>query len=227
MTQDSARSNRQIIDRMVETMRCPRCAVEIVEEALFCHQCGHRLKEVGGEDPRSRFTSAVGTGDGEDEPEQELWQGQFSKLAMIGAWIGAALFSLALVILAVVGGYSGTAWAICLLVIVLVWVGLLVRLLYRQLSQHYYLTNRRFVHEKGLLWRSIDRIEAIDIDDVSYQQGPVERALGVGTIRISSSDTSDPLMEMPGIENVKDVAEMIDEVRRQERRKRGLHIEAV
>jgi hypothetical protein len=77
------------------------------------------------------------------------------------------------------------------------------------------------------LWRETDRIEAIDIDDVSFSQGPVERMLGVGSIRILSSDQSHPTMDLPGIENVRAVASLIDEVRRQERRKRGLYVESV
>jgi hypothetical protein len=51
--------------------------------------------------------------------------------------------------------------------------------------------------------------------------------LGVGSIRIMSSDQSHPAMDLPGIENVRAVASLIDEVRRQERRKRGLYVESV
>ena len=209
-------------------MKCTQCAADVVADAVFCHQCGHRLTEVPtGGGPREKFLEAAANRTDDDEPEEELWQGQFSKLAMIGPWIMAVILSLALLITAAVSGFSGKAWGISLGVIVVMWLGLLFRLLYRQLSEHYYLTNRRFIHERGLLWRESDRIEAIDIDDVSYQQGPVERMLGVGTIRIRSSDNSHPEMSLLGIEKVRDVSEMIDETRRQERRKRGLHIEAV
>ncbi len=210
-------------------MRCNQCEIDVVAGAAYCHQCGKRVgNSAVGESPRDRFESAAfRDNENDDSPEDELWQGKFSKLAMIGAWIGAALFSLVLLLIAAVSGFSGNGWLATLAVIFLVWVGLLVRLLYRQLSEHYFLTNRRFIHERGLLWREINRIEAIDIDDVSFQQGPVERILGVGTINIRSSDNTHPEMELPGIEKARDVAEMIDEVRRQERRRRGLHIEAV
>lgn len=209
-------------------MKCTQCAVEVISEAIFCHQCGHRLAEIPtGDSPREKFRNAMASRDGDDPPEQELWQGKYSSRAMVGAWIGAALFSLGLIMTAMLGSFSGTGWIATATVIPLVWLGLLARLFYRQLGEHYFLTNQRFIHERGLLWREIDRIEAIDIDDVSFQQGPIERALGVGTIRIRSSDESHPNMELPGIEKVRDVAEMIDEVRRQERRKRGLHVEAI
>ena len=48
-----------------------------------------------------------------------------------------------------------------------------------------------------------------------------------GTIRITSSDRSDPILVIPGIEKVKEVAGIIDETRLQERLRRGLHIESI
>jgi hypothetical protein len=51
--------------------------------------------------------------------------------------------------------------------------------------------------------------------------------LGIGTVRLLSSDQSTPQFSIVGIEDVRNVAMMIDDARRQERRKRGLHIESV
>lgn len=209
-------------------MNCPVCNLEAIEEASFCHHCGARLGEGRPEPtPRQRLQAAVGNNSDEELPERELWQGSYSKLGMIGSWLSAAVFSVAMLLLAALASFSGRAWLISLSLIVLVWVALVIRLLYLQLSRHYYLTSQKFSHERGLLWRETDRIEAIDIDDVSFSQGPVERMLGVGSIRILSSDQSHPAMELPGIENVRAVASLIDEVRRQERRKRGLYVESV
>ena len=209
-------------------MKCPTCQAEIVEDALFCHLCGTRVDgSPGVATPAERFQSAMPNDKEEDEDERELWQGSYSKLSMIGFWVGAGLFSLILIITGAGVGFSLGGWGIALGVIVLVWAVLILRLLYLQLSRHYYLSTQRFVHEQGLLWREINRVEAIDIDDVTFVQGPVERFLGVGTVRVISSDKSHPKIDMPGIENVRAVASLIDETRRQERRKRGLHIEAI
>jgi len=220
-------------------MRCSVCAADVIDDAIFCQQCGARVAETTELDspsqpspppptPGQSFQAAVeGIQNQTDEPEQEIWQGQFSKLAMIGSWIAAASFSLILLVVALATSFSSTGWIVALACIVLIWGGLVARLFYRQLSEHYFLTNQRFVHEKGLLWREIDRIETIDIDDVSFMQGPIERFLGVGTIRIASSDQSHPMLELLGIERVREVAGMIDEARRQERRKRGLYVESV
>jgi hypothetical protein len=66
----------------------------------------------------------------------------------------------------------------------------------------------------------------IDIDDVAYTQGIVQRMLGVGTIRLESKDRSHPQLNLLGIDQVARVSGMIDDVRRKERRKRSLHIDA-
>ena len=212
-------------------MICPACKMEIAEDAVFCQYCGYRTDgQESPETPRERFLAAATSTSNisdDDEEERELWQGSYSKLAMIGSWVAASVFSVAALITAVAAGFSGGSWGIALGLILLVWVVLILRLLYLQLSRHYYLSNQRFVHEEGLLWREINRVEAIDIDDVTFVQGPVERFLGVGTVKIISSDQSHPVIELPGIENVRAVSSLIDETRRQERRKRGLHIESI
>ena len=208
-------------------MRCHQCGAEIDEGSVFCHQCGAR---VGGEElsaaPVDKFRP-VGNGTQQDTVEEQLWEGRYSKLAMIGSWIAAAVFSGIVLIVAVAAKFDGTGWLASLGVIALVWIWLIGLLLYRQFSVSYSLSNQRFVHEGGLLWKQIDRIEAIDIDDVAYRQGPIERIMGVGTISIHSSDQSHPILDLPGIENVKEIAAIIDNARRQERIKRGIHVEAV
>ena len=162
-----------------------------------------------------------------DDEEKILWQGRFSKLAMIGAWLAGGVFTLGLIVVGLVVGFTPVAWTIAGGAILLVWAGLVLRLLYLQLSLHYYLTNQRFIHERGLLWREVDRIETIDIDDVSVQQGPVERMLGIGSVQLRSSDSTTPRFLIQGIENVREVASLIDDARRAERRRRGMYIESV
>jgi membrane protein YdbS with pleckstrin-like domain len=162
----------------------------------------------------------------EDEAEQDLWQGRYSAKAMYGSFILAAVVSAALVVGAIALGLLGW-WMIWGGVIVVMWCVLLGMLFYKQLGRRYLLTTQRFIHETGILKRTTDRIEVIDIDDVTFQQGLVERMFGVGSIKITSSDRSHPELWLVGIDGVKDVADTIDDVRRKERRRRGLHIEAI
>ena len=109
----------------------------------------------------------------------------------------------------------------------LLWGWLALLFAYRRITCNYQLTSQRFLHESGLLKRVTDRIEVIDIDDVSVEQRLIERVVGVGTIKLISSDRSHPVLMLRGIENVKTVAATIDDLRRNERRRRGLHIESI
>jgi membrane protein YdbS with pleckstrin-like domain len=174
-----------------------------------------------------KMRSAANHGSRAVLPEEELWHGSYSKLAMIGAWLAAGVFSLISLGVGLFGGIVGEVWLVIIGLNALVWAGLLARYFYLRFSQHYTLTNQRFTHMRGLLWRQTDRIEVIDIDDVSFTQGPVERMFGMGTVRISSSDQSHPELALPGIENVQIVAGLVDDARRNERRRRGVYIESV
>ena len=110
---------------------------------------------------------------------------------------------------------------------ILPWVYSFAVLTYRRMSVHYLLSTQRFIHESGILRRVNNRIEVLDMDDITFEQGLLERFSGVGTIRIMSHDRSDPELELRGIEKVQEVARLIDDARLAERRRRGLHVEQI
>lgn len=159
------------------------------------------------------------------EQEQTLWEGGYSAKAMTGTWIAVLIASIALIVVSSL--YQMPELPISLGLIVALWVIVACVYGYRRLGYHYELTTQRFIHQGGILSRQTDRIEVIDIDDVSFFQGPVQRMLGIGTIDISGSDRSHPHLIMRGIANVKDVAGLIDDTRRKERKRRSLHIQAM
>lgn len=158
------------------------------------------------------------------DPEVEIWHGGFSPKAMLGSWVGSGAISLLCIVLMVYVPNMIGLWAVLL---VLPWIAAGIFLGYKKLAVSYRLTSQRFFHESGILRRTVDRIEVIDMDDVQFVQGIFDRILGVGTLRIKSSDVSHPWLILPGIENVRDVAQKLDTARRKERVKRGIHIETV
>lgn len=229
-------------------MQCPQCSAEVVGDAVYCHKCGARLNSPGDDfepsttsnpadsdygaqadeiSPVERFSrDRAERRDRDDDEEQELWSGRYSSKAMLGNWI----FSVLITIILIVGAFwwgNQTGWLVVVAAILLLWLYQTLMLAWRVVSVRYRLTSQRFFHEAGVLRRVTDRIEVIDIDDVTYEQSIVERLAGVGTIRISSSDRSHPELVIPGIEDVAEVAGMIDKARHKERRARGLHIESV
>jgi membrane protein YdbS with pleckstrin-like domain len=240
-------------------MKCPACAADVVETAVFCHKCGERLDaknaaqapemnvadsttvaaDALGQRPSDAVIDRVATPaekfkqiaasyqGGADERESPLWKGGYSPKAMIGGWAAALLITVVLMILAIWAQFGSTTWIAVVVVILASWLYVLLVLAYRKVTVRYEMTNQRFIHQRGFLRHVTDRIEVIDIDDITFTQGPVERMVGVGTIILLSSDRTSPNLTMRGIDNVKQVADLIDNTRRGERRRRGLHIEQI
>jgi membrane protein YdbS with pleckstrin-like domain len=176
-----------------------------------------------------RFRQAFqGRSPGGATEDGELWSGGYSSKAMIGHWLTAGLVTVATLIGVILWNFaSGPLWLAWLVLGVLIWGGLGCCYFYRRWTRRYALTNKRFLHESGLLRRTTDRIEVIDIDDVSFVQGPIERMVGVGSIKITSSDRSHPELVLSGIDDVRRVADLIDNTRRAERERRGVFVESV
>jgi membrane protein YdbS with pleckstrin-like domain len=231
-------------------MKCPACTADVADDSVFCPQCGARLKAAGsgslaaearmageaaapvagGAPPADRMKAAAATavrrGSG-DVAETELWTGGYSPKAMYGGWMAAGLATIAGIVAVTFWQNNGIGWSIFGAAALVIWGGLLLTLAYRRVSVKYRLTSQRLFYEEGILRRVTDRIELIDIDDVTLEQGLLERVFGVGTIHVSSSDRTKPDLPMPGIDDVKAVADVIDSARRAERQRRGLFIESV
>jgi membrane protein YdbS with pleckstrin-like domain len=159
--------------------------------------------------------------------EQELWQGDYSMKAMAGVGFSLIVASLVALALTVYFGANGTAWLIVLSLIGLAWLGYFAVTFYRKLCYHYELTTHRLVHREGFLFRSMDRIELIDVSDVVLKMGPFQALMNVGNIHVVSSDVTHPELIMRGIPDAKRVADLVDNARREERRKRGLHVHSI
>lgn len=218
-------------------MRCPECGEDLHESARFCHQCGAEIAKPAGERSRRRSSTKVGPksrvrrvsrkSSMADRDETVLWTGSFSAKGLIHSWLLAGLISIVLPVGGVMVGATPFEWTVILGIIGIVWLGLGLLLLLQQLNVHYELTDQRLIHRSGILLRRTNRIELIDMDDVSHQQGLIERLFDVGTIEIASSDRSHPLIRLPGISDVEDIAMLIDDARRRERIRRGIHIEQI
>lgn len=206
-------------------MKCLACGTAMPAEAAFCPQCGARTGETAppksDPGPAQPFRRALGN----DEVEEELWAGSYCSKAMIGSWMLGLLVTIGLIVAGVM--LTPPAMLVCAALVGVVWLVLVLIYVYRKLNFHYELTSQRFIHKVGILSRRSDRIEVIDIDDVTFQQGLVERMFDVGTIKVVSSDRTHPELILIGIDGVKQVADLIDDARRKERRKRGVHIESI
>jgi hypothetical protein len=206
-------------------MQCPKCGREAPQESAFCPGCGASLSSgTTGATANAPAGAAPSRGRGAQPAESDIWSGSYSAKAMIGTFAVAAVLTLVGLVVAILGGpLGGIAFMIAA---VLVWGGLALLFLYRRSTVRYRLTTYRFFHETGLLTRVGNRVEVIDIDDVTVEQGLLERMSNVGSIFILSSDKSHERLILPGIENPRHVADLIDGARRAERQRRGLHIDS-
>ena len=209
-------------------MLCAKCHAEVPSDAAFCPKCGMALTAAGAvpraATPTERMQGAQGAA--ATEPEHELWRGGYSAKAMYGGWVFAVLVTVAAITIAVLA-YNPVLGMAAGLAVPVVWVFLLVTLIYRRLSVSYTLTSQRFLHQRGILRRTNNRILLVDVDDVSFEQGLMERMMNLGTITLTSTDASDPKLRMLGIANVQEVANLIDDARREERRKRAIYMASV
>lgn len=201
-------------------IRCDHCNAKQPDDARFCSECG--VEFHGIDRPRLKKRTPLAEND-----EEILWTGSFSAKGLIHSWLLAALISVTLPIGGAWVQANRTEWLILGLVIAAVWCGLGLLLAFQKLNVHYELTNRRLIHRSGILMRRTNRIELIDMNDVSHEQGIIERIFDVGTIEVTSSDTSHPIIELPGIDDVDRVAMLIDDARLRERSRRGVHIEQI
>jgi membrane protein YdbS with pleckstrin-like domain len=207
-------------------MICNACGADLPPDAAFCQKCGAKVGSATPAVPPAEPGPALRTptGSRRDDVEEELWTGGYSAKAMMGSLIAAGLVTVAAIVISVVFPPSVL---FALGAAAVLWIVVLCTLAYRKINIHYRLTTQRFFHQTGVLTRTTNRIEVIEMDDVTYSQAFFERFFGVGTIKITSSDRTDPVLVMPGIADVQAVSEIIDKARRREITKRGLRIEAV
>lgn len=216
-----------VITSESDSMRCPGCGRSVQQED-YCSKCGTKIV-AAHDDVKDSHPVESRSARGRREPVDEvvLWKGSFSWKGLLREFAVCALATVGLAWLKLnfsdppIQQYAIPA-------IVLVWCALLLWLLYQKLNVSYQLTNQRLIHERGILYRRVNRIETIDIDDIGYEQGLIERAIGVGKIRVSSSDVSHRRgLMLVGINHPREVSELIEKARRDERMRYGLHVEAV
>ncbi len=206
-------------------MICNKCGVDTPEKAAFCPQCGEQLGRPGGATESRPAKAAQIEPAGRrlaDVPEEELWTGAYSPKAMTSAFVGAALLTIAGMVIASFVGPAG--WAAVGIGAIVIFGYLVLSMFYQRLSVHYRLTTHRLVIQRGILSKTDDRILLVDINDITVRQGLIDRMLAIGTVILNTSDDTSPVLTMRGIENPRQVGDMIDEARRAERSRRGLYM---
>lgn len=215
-------------------MKCQICNAESAAGAAFCQQCGAKLPPADASAERAAANTAQSVASSassrggrgpSDVPEETLWEGSYSPKAMLGTLVLCGVLSVVLFLAVLLFAPTGILSAVLLGAIAVVWLAAGLQFARNRLGKSYRLTNQMFYHRAGLLTRTTDRIELIEIHDVTWSQNLIDRMVGVGTITISSADRTDPKLPLKGIDNVESVASQIDKARRAEQVRRGRRID--
>ena len=167
------------------------------------------------------------------KPANPWTEGGYSAKALRGHFLLAGVVTVAFLTLGIwlsINGYITSAkgakliWGLLAVLPVILWCWVCCVYIYRVWTIKYRLATYRFYHEEGIFRRLKDVLEVIDIDDMTLERTLWDRVVngGVGTVIIKSSDSSDPVLKLRGLEEPERVFESIDEARRKQRVERGL-----
>lgn len=128
-------------------------------------------------------------------PEEQIWTGRPSQ------WVNVVPFLLCLLIIPI--PYAIYRW-------------LAIR------TTTYTLTTQRLRHTHGILNRHHDDMELYRIKDVTVKEPLIQRLVGLGSVKIVTSDATTPEMTLPAISQPLTVLEAIREQVETLRRARGV-----
>jgi len=167
------------------------------------------------------------------EGEVVVWEASYSKRNFIGralvrlvltfGWIALAAYTWGM-------GHEGMArftWLVGAVVGVL-WIALVLRMLQAHHSHHYKLTNRRLFVSTGIVHRRRDMMELLGIKDVfTRQQSLLDRWLGLGTVVIVPNEKDIPTFYLAGVDDPKELMDLIWHHARSERDHRSVKVDQV
>ncbi|HEY2344848.1 MAG TPA: PH domain-containing protein [Xanthomonadaceae bacterium] len=129
--------------------------------------------------------------------EKEIWSGTPSQLRHLGLYALCALAALILFAAAVKLRASMPAWIPLLLVLVPVFVA--GKRYLQTACERITLTDQRLILRRGVFSRTTDYVELYRVKDSNFTQPFVERLVGLGTIRLRTTQDSAPSVELSGM----------------------------
>ena len=139
--------------------------------------------------------------------ERELYEGRPSWRALLSFYllgIGAAV--LVLVILGLLADSWDTA-----VVIAVVIAGLTLVIGYlRRISTKYLITTQRLRITRGIISKKVQETRLERVQNVNYEQGVIDRVLGVGTVDFDTAGTDDSEFRFAWVNDPEQVVRVVD-----------------
>jgi membrane protein YdbS with pleckstrin-like domain len=141
-----------------------------------------------------------------DDPEVVYFEGrpvlradQFKAIL----WVVLGLALITLMVLNLVLEWGWPWWVNVILILGAVAAVVLPMLITR--TTRYRITSYRIEFERGILTKRIDSLELWHVDDISFEQGVVDRMMNVGSITVISNDKTTPRLELHGLPNPRQI----------------------
>src|SRR4051794_4068617 len=118
--------------------------------------------------------------------ERTLYEGRPSWRALMTFYLGGiGLAAAVVVVLGILADNMGTAIAIAVVIVALTLViGFL-----RRVGTKYLLTNQRLRISRGIIRKNVQETRLDRVQNVNYNQGVLDRILGVGTVDFDTAGT--------------------------------------
>lgn len=161
-----------------------------------------------------------------EHPELKWTGGCYSRKAFRFRYICVFILTILCVVGAVKwhGANPGLGWALWLAAPVILWIWVLTVAWYLSLTIKYVLEPDRLICKKGLLNQTTDTILVPQMNDIQMKQTLWDKLIngGVGTIVMHTTDTTDPVLTLGGIDKPQDAFDALDTLRKEYVRKRGI-----
>jgi uncharacterized membrane protein YdbT with pleckstrin-like domain len=139
--------------------------------------------------------------------ERELYAGRPSWRALMSFYaIGIGVAGLVLVVVGLLADSWGTAVAIAAVIAALT---LVVGYL-RRIGTKYLITTQRLRISRGLVRKAVQETRLERVQNVNYQQGVLDRMLGVGSVDFDTAGTDDSEFRFEWVNHPEEVVRAVD-----------------
>jgi uncharacterized membrane protein YdbT with pleckstrin-like domain len=151
--------------------------------------------------------------------EETAWSGSPSMAVLAGRIAGLILSAVAIPSLAYFiaslteesdkgAGLVTAGWVVTAILVVVFGFSVIAGVVVLR-SIRYTVTNQRLLVESGLVAKRVDEIDMRLVDDSRFDQGLMQRLLGIGDVTVMSSDKNTPVFTLRGVRDPRAVREMI------------------
>jgi uncharacterized membrane protein YdbT with pleckstrin-like domain len=139
--------------------------------------------------------------------ERELYEGRPSWRALMSFYaIGIGVAGLVLVVVGLLADSWGTAVAIAAVI-----AGLTLVVGYlRRIGTKYLITTQRLRISRGLVRKNVQETRLERVQNVNYQQGVLDRMLGVGSVDFDTAGTDDSEFRFEWVNHPEEVVRAVD-----------------